>query len=56
MIEGAERRFKATLMPLTYIYTHIHLFPSIYDRGASSLPDSVDFLRSHFDGEMGMPR
>lgn len=52
MIEGAERRFKATLVPITYIYTHIHLFPPIYNRGTSPLQDPVDFLRSVFEGEM----
>lgn len=54
MIEGAERRFKATLVPLTYIYTHIHLFPAIYNCGASPLPDPADFLRSDL-GRNGCP-
>jgi len=52
MIEGAERRFKAILVSLTYIYIHIHLFPSIYNHDASSSADPVDFLRSDFEGEM----
>jgi len=45
MIEGAEKRFKAILVSLIYIYVHIHLFPSIYNYDASSSADPIDFLR-----------